>query len=90
MADVVRIADVFATAWRRIDAVPDGAKLVMVDNLYGYGPGASPISETSPQNATDTKGRVRRSMAQTLEKTHRAGRIRVHEERLHLVAVRHE
>ena len=62
---------------RVIDAVPDGAKLVMVDNLYGYGPGASPITETSPQNATDTKGRVRRSMAQTLEKTHRSGRIRV-------------
>ena len=62
---------------RVIDAVPDGAKLVMVDNLYGYGPGSSPITEQSPQNAVDTKGRVRRAMAQTLERTHRAGRIRV-------------
>jgi nucleoside-diphosphate-sugar epimerase len=62
---------------RVIDAVPGGARLVMVDNLYGYGPGSSPITESSPQNATDTKGRVRRSMAQTLQKTHRAGRIRV-------------
>jgi nucleoside-diphosphate-sugar epimerase len=62
---------------RVIDAVPAGAKLVMVDNLYCYGPGTSPITEDSPQDAADTKGRVRRSMAQTLEKTHRAGRIRV-------------
>jgi hypothetical protein len=62
---------------RVIDAVPTGAKLVMVDNLYGYGPDSSPIAENSPQNAVDTKGRVRRGMAQTLEKTHRSGRIRV-------------
>jgi nucleoside-diphosphate-sugar epimerase len=62
---------------RVIDAVPTGAKLVMADNLYGYGPGSSPIVENSPQNSVDTKGRVRRGMAQTLEKTHRAGRIRV-------------
>lgn len=60
-----------------VDAVPDGAKLVMVDNLYGYGPGSSPMSEHTPEQATDNKGRVRRAMTQTLLETHRAARIRV-------------
>jgi nucleoside-diphosphate-sugar epimerase len=60
-----------------IDAVPDGAKLVMVDNLYGYGPGSSPMSETTPERATDAKGRVRQEMTRTLLDAHRSGRIRV-------------
>ena len=36
-------------------------RLVMVDNLYAYGPGSSPMTERSPQSATDTKGRTRGS-----------------------------
>lgn len=60
-----------------IDAVPDGARLVMVDNLYSHGPGASPMSEATPERATDAKGRVRQEMARTLLDTHRSGRIRV-------------
>lgn len=58
-------------------AVPDGAKLVMVDNLYSYGPGSSPMNERTPERADDTKGRVRRDMAGMLRDAHAAGRVRV-------------
>jgi nucleoside-diphosphate-sugar epimerase len=54
-----------------------GAKLVMVDNLYGYGPGAHTMTEDTPERATDRKGAVRRAMAQTLLDAHRSGTLRV-------------
>jgi nucleoside-diphosphate-sugar epimerase len=54
-----------------------GAKLVMVDNLYGYGPGAGTISEETPERATDRKGSVRRAMTNTLLAAHRAGKLPV-------------
>lgn len=54
-----------------------GAKLVMVDNLYSYGPGAGTISERTPERATDRKGRVRREMAGMLLEAHRSGVLRV-------------
>lgn len=54
-----------------------GAKLVMVDNLYAYGPGDSPMSEATPQRATDAKGRVRAAMADRLLQAHRDGKLRV-------------
>lgn len=60
-----------------LSAVPDGAKLVMVDNLYSYGPGSSPMSERTPERAEDDKGRVRRQMAQSLRYAHDEGRMRV-------------
>ncbi len=61
-----------------IDAVAGvGAKLVMVDNLYGYGPGAGTITETTPERATDSKGAVRRAMTERLLEAHRSGRLRV-------------
>lgn len=51
-----------------LDAVErHGAKLVMVDNLYMYGPGSSPMTETSPLRAADTKGKVRIEMVEILE-----------------------
>ncbi len=52
-------------------------RLVMVDNLYAYGPGSSPMTEQSPQNATDAKGRTRAAMADVLLAAHREGRIEV-------------
>jgi nucleoside-diphosphate-sugar epimerase len=52
-------------------------KLVMVDNLYGYGPGDGPISEASPHRATDTKGVLRARMAAELLAAHKDGRLRV-------------
>ena len=53
------------------------ARLVMVDNLYAYGPGSSPMRESSPQRATDHKGRTRAGMADRLLAEHRAGRLEV-------------
>ena len=54
-----------------------GAKLVMVDNLYGYGPGAGVMTEATPERAADAKGVVRRRMTETLLAAHRSGRLRV-------------
>lgn len=54
-----------------------GAKLVMVDNLYGYGPGAGTLTEDTPEQATDRKGAVRRAMTKTLLDAHHSGRLRV-------------
>ena len=48
-------------------------RLVMVDNLYAYGPGSSPMSERSPQAATDRKGRTRAAMADALMAVHQSG-----------------
>ncbi len=60
-----------------IDAAAEvEAKLVMVDNLYAYGPGSTPMRETTPERATDRKGRVRRTMAEMLRRAHREGRVR--------------
>jgi nucleoside-diphosphate-sugar epimerase len=53
------------------------ARLVMVDNLYAYGPGASPMHESSPQRATDPKGRIRAELSDRLIAEHRAGRVEV-------------
>jgi len=63
---------------RVIDAVAAaGAKLVMVDNLYGYGPGTGTMTEDTVEQATDSKGRVRRQMTEALLAAHRSGRLRV-------------
>ena len=43
-----------------------GARLVFADNLYMYGPGSSPMTEATPQLATDRKGAQRRSLAADL------------------------
>ena len=51
-----------------LDAVErHGAKLVMVDNLYMYGPGSSPMTEDTPMRADDKKGRVRIEMVEILD-----------------------
>jgi nucleoside-diphosphate-sugar epimerase len=52
-----------------------GAKLVMVDNLYGYGPSDGPLREDTPEQATDAKGRTRRMMTGMLMDAHRSGRV---------------
>ena len=54
-----------------------GAKLVMVDNLYAYGPGSMPITEATPHRATDAKGRTRSAMVESLLGAHEAGRLPV-------------
>lgn len=49
-----------------------GAKLVMVDNLYGYGPGNQPMTEGTPERAADAKGATRRRMTKMLLAAHEA------------------
>ncbi|BDP43667.1 epimerase (plasmid) [Deinococcus aetherius] len=52
-------------------------KLVMVDNLYMYGPVTGSIHEGLPHAATDRKGRVRAEMTERLLSAHRSGLARV-------------
>ena len=54
-----------------------GAKLVMADNLYMYGPSDGPLTESTPLRATDAKGVLRARMAEELLAAHAAGRFRV-------------
>ncbi|MEU9129663.1 NAD-dependent epimerase/dehydratase family protein [Kitasatospora sp. NPDC048540] len=62
-------------------AEASGAVLVMLGNLYGYGPVDRPMTEDLPAAATGPKGRVRAAVwAQALD-LHRAGRIRAVEVR---------
>jgi nucleoside-diphosphate-sugar epimerase len=58
-------------------AAAAGAKLVLADNLYLYGPHAGPLTEDLPAAATGPKGRVRAEMAERLLAMHRQGRLRV-------------
>lgn len=53
-----------------------GAKLVVAENLYMYGPVAGPIREDMPYLATTRKGRVRAEMAESLMEAHRKGVVR--------------
>lgn len=54
-----------------------GARLVMADNLYSYGPVDGPLTEDLPAAATDTKGRVRAAMARDLLDRHDRGELDV-------------
>ncbi|MFF6774100.1 NAD-dependent epimerase/dehydratase family protein [Streptomyces sp. NPDC012637] len=55
-----------------------GARMVSMDNVYGYGPpGGRPFTEESPDAATTRKGRLRARMAQDLLAAHQAGRVEV-------------
>lgn len=53
-----------------------GAKLVMADNLYAYGPVDRPMTEDMPAAATFPKGRARAEVADLILAAHREGRIR--------------
>ncbi|SHN47244.1 NAD-dependent epimerase/dehydratase family protein [Cryptosporangium aurantiacum] len=53
-----------------------GAKLVMADNLYVYGPVDGPMTENLPHTATNPKGRVRAEVDRLILDAHRSGRIR--------------
>jgi nucleoside-diphosphate-sugar epimerase len=54
-----------------------GASLVVVENLYGYGPVDGPMTETTPMRPTTRKGAVRAQMWQELETAHAGARVRV-------------
>ncbi|MGC0423293.1 NAD-dependent epimerase/dehydratase family protein [Embleya sp. AB8] len=61
----------------RRGAAAAGAKLVLADNLYMYGPVDAPMTEDLPYAATNPKGRVRAEMARSLPAAHEAGEVRV-------------
>ena len=54
-----------------------GALLVSLENLYGYGPVAGPMTEDLPLAATTVKGRARASMTSALLAAADAGRVRI-------------
>jgi nucleoside-diphosphate-sugar epimerase len=58
-----------------------GADLVMLGNLYGYGPVDGVVSERVPLAATGSKGAVRARMWADALAAHEAGRLRVTEVR---------
>ena len=58
-------------------AAATGARLVFADNLYMYGPGSSPMRETTPQRATDRKGALRIRLAADLLARHERGELEV-------------
>lgn len=58
-------------------AAANGAKLVIGDNLYMYGPHAGPLTEDLPYVATTRKGRTRAQMAQNALDAHRSGKVQV-------------
>lgn len=58
-------------------AASSRARLVFTDNLYMYAPAGGPLTESSPQHATDAKGRLRRELGEQLLDAHRRGAVRV-------------
>lgn len=53
-----------------------GARFVVADNLYMYGPVSEPLHEDLDEAAPDGNGTVRAEMAQTIRAAHEDGRIR--------------
>lgn len=58
-------------------AAAAGARIVLADNLYMYGPDAGTMTEDTPQRASDRKGRLRRELAEELLAADRAGDVPV-------------
>jgi nucleoside-diphosphate-sugar epimerase len=59
-------------------AASAGARLVVMENVYMYGPtGGKPLTEDLPYAATTRKGRVRAEMAEDLLAAHRAGQVQM-------------
>jgi nucleoside-diphosphate-sugar epimerase len=56
-----------------------GAVLVLVSNLYGYGPVDHPMLETDALEATGAKGRVRATIWEQALAAHEQGRVRATE-----------
>ncbi|MER5813033.1 NAD-dependent epimerase/dehydratase family protein [Streptomyces sp. NPDC002033] len=58
-----------------------GAVLVLLGNLYGYGPVEGPLTEGLPLAATGPKGRVRAAVWEQARRLHEEGRLRAVEVR---------
>jgi nucleoside-diphosphate-sugar epimerase len=54
-----------------------GARLVVLENLYMYGPNDCPLRETTPINPTSSKSRTRAEMSAKLLDAHQRGEVRV-------------
>ena len=53
------------------------ARLVVMDNLYMYGPPTSPMTETTPRAARGRKGRLRAQLEDYFLNAHRTGIVRL-------------
>ena len=79
--------DQWATAWPPLAASllaaaeSSGAGLVVMGNLYPYGPVDVPMTEDLPLAGTGTKARIRATMWRDALALHEAGRLRVTEAR---------
>lgn len=62
-------------------AMATGAVLVMLGNLYGYGPVTGELTEDLPLAATGTKGRVRAEIWEQARDLHEQGRLKAVEVR---------
>lgn len=69
----------FPPLWASVTdaAAAAGARLVVTDNLYMYGPTAEPLTETTPYRATGRKGVTRIAMTEQLMEAHRSGKVRI-------------
>ena len=69
----------FPLLWANITAATaaTGAKLVVADNLYMYGPHAGPLTEETPYRAISSKGQTRIRMAEELMAAHERGELQV-------------
>lgn len=55
----------------------EGARLVVMDNLYMYGPTDGPMSEETPRRAEGPKGKLRAKLEETFLNAHRDGKVQV-------------
>jgi nucleoside-diphosphate-sugar epimerase len=59
-------------------AARNGAKLIVLENLYMYGPhGGAAMTEDTPMQATGPRGRTRKTMTETLFAAYQEGKVRV-------------
>lgn len=58
-------------------AKTSGARLVVLDNLYGYGRASGPMTEVTPLAPVSQKGELRARIAEKLMAAHRTGEARV-------------
>ena len=62
-------------------AASEGKQVVLMGNLYGYGRAQMPMTETSPLDPVEVKGRVRAAVWEKLFLAHLDGRLRAVEVR---------
>lgn len=65
------IADAIVAA-----AAAASARLVVMDNLYAYGPVSGLMTEDTPRHAQGKKGRLRIQLEQRLLEAHRSGKVK--------------